>query len=180
MKMRTCHWIFGISCVLAGALLAAVWGLREIGGILLWFPFGSTREVVHLLSFVLYCLVPSWLAICLWRRAKTGWSRTVIGILLALVLLSVSACHGISYGMASAATYEVFTSPDGKQTVVLEKQSYFHTQSCTVYELTSPVTLRILGSGQWEFGGAYTVTWEGDHVLVENGGKKRYYHLWED
>lgn len=177
MKKAPYHLFLTIPCILFGLLLAAVLFLRQLG-VLLWLPFGSTRELAVILSCLFTVLLLGWLALWLWHRTKAAWGKCIIVILLVSSLLLSGAIHVVSYVINfTAVDYEMYTSLDGRYTVVLELQAHYHTKTCDVYIMTSPVTMKKLGTCQWDIATEPTVTWEGDHVAVRGDGKTKHFCL---
>ena len=104
--------------------------------------------------------------------------ETVDMILLLMAMLLSGIGHGLDYVIArNSVSREAITSPDGRYTLVLEQQTFYHTKSCTAYLMTSSVTMKKLGSWQWDIATCPEVTWEGDHVAVRGDGKTKYFCL---
>lgn len=180
MKKWTYHHIFALAVGLSSLLLAAVLCLRALE-VHIWVGFAASYELVFILSCFLGLVVPVWLTVWLWHRTNARWKRCVIVTFLIVVLLAALAMQGFAYRYDHSFTeYAVYTSPDGKHTVVVMTASFTFTEFGTVYEKTSPITMQEIGGFQWKFGSDYAVSWEKDHVVIQTVEKKTYFCLLED
>ena len=180
MKKWNYHLPFAIVCGLCGLLLAALICLR-IWDVVVWIGFATTYELLFYFKCVLLLLLPIWLAVWLWHLVKAKWVRCVVIVLLILVLLFGVLYFGVTYLADYALTeYAVYTSPDGEHTVVVQTCSFSVLEWGTVYEKTSAITLREIGDFEWKYGGRYTVSWEGDQVVIACGERKFPCDLLED
>ena len=166
-----------ISCAFVGVLLLTV-QLLQYMGIFSCLPIGGTGELTAILSGLFTLLALGLLTLWFWKHSQRRWVRILGMILLLMAMLLSGIGHGLDYVIArNSVSREAITSPDGRYTLVLEQQTFYHTKSCTAYLMTSSVTMKKLGSWQWDIATCPEVTWEGDHVVVRGEGKTRHFCL---
>ena len=115
----------------------------------------------------------------LWKGIPSKLAKIFLCVVAAVLLVAVFYLQMLGFALDHGGEkYSVYTSPDGAHTVVVMDDSDFHSVHGDVYQMTSAVTMRRIGNWSGEYGDAYTVTWDGAHVVLEINGRKRYFCIW--
>lgn len=180
MKKRVYHIVFAALCGLCLACLLVIW-LLERNGTYLWLGGVATPGVRQHLGIALTLLVFAWLMTLLWKGIPWKTAKVLLYPVAAVLLVAALYLQMLGHAWEHGDEYyQAYTSPDGEHTIVVAAASFTFTEFGTVYEKTSAITMREIGSYQWEFGAGYTVTWEEDYVILESCGKKKHCRLLED
>lgn len=88
--------------------------------------------------------------------------KVLIWALLVLLVCAILVLSFADYVFSADLSYYVFTSADGQHTVIVQEESYLFASWGTFYELTSPITVEVLGTFQLKDAfpmGEYTFRW---------------------
>lgn len=179
MKKRVYSIVFAALCGLCLAGLLTIWAM-ERSGIYLWLGGIATPHLSFFFTCEMILLVPIWLITFLWYRISSKRTKILICVVLLLLLVPALWVQGFNYAWnISTEEYQVYTSADEAHTIVVMDASYFHSVYGDVYQMTSGITMRKIGSFHGEIGSRYTVHWEDDHVVIECDGKETICYLKE-
>lgn len=164
--------LFALPCL----MMATCFALLLFGQYLYLHPF-STKE----LCYLSFCSIVFLFIVCCcvdWCRDPQKWYKRALKIVctllvilfVALLLLIPAAFHGL-FG-----SYDRCDSPDGQHRLVFEAQAILAVERGTVYEMTSPVTMKKVASLDGPFHPLYhEIIWHDTYVeLVWRGEILRF------
>lgn len=151
-------------------LLAAM----AAGGVYFYYAGLSTAEWLAvglaglwLMGLILFAFV----------RTKKGGNKGIIAVSLVLAIL-LSGVFGLSYAVFpdKLGENQSFASTDGEHTIVIRNLSNFAVEWSEVYEMTSPLTMRKLGTVNGALGPSDDLfLWQQDGFYLTIGQKQQYF-----
>lgn len=136
-----------------------------------YFPPFSSEEIVHLSGWTILFLLILWFGVY-WCRRSRKWYGVVAKVLVLILVtlfiawvLLIAAAFGGWMGV-----YQRFDSPDAQHSIVVEDESVLAVEWTTVYVMTSPITMKKVGS----FGGGFypssqNILWRETYVELISG-----------
>lgn len=159
--------------VLTALLLLLLAAMAE-GGVYFYYAGLSTAEWLAVGLAGLWLMGLTLLAA---KWAKKGGNKGIIAVSLVLAIL-LSGVFGLSYAVFSDKLGEnqSFASTDGEHTIVIRNLSNFAVEWSEVYEMTSPLTMRKLGTVNGALGPSDDLfLWQQDGFYLTIGQKQQYF-----
>lgn len=156
------------------ALLFLLLAAMAAGGAYFYCAALSTAEWLAVAAAALWLLGLTLLAT---KWAKKGGNKALITVFLAIAVV-LSGVLGLSHAAFSdkLGQSKSFVSRDGEHTIVIRTLSSFAVEWSEVYEMTSPLTMRKLGTVNGALGPSDDLfLWQKDGFYLTIGQKQQYF-----
>lgn len=176
MKKWTYHQTFLLLIGVFG-LFPLFAGLLSLSGTTLYFGFVSLEILTFFVCCLIFALAVSWLAIWILHRISQRRQKVLTVILLSIVLLALSF-FSLVESVFTSPVYCSYISDDGNHTIIVEYEEFLFSSWGNVYELTSPVTMKLLGSYSLDDvypSENFTVYWHSDSFEIDFGPESHSY-----
>lgn len=174
MPMKNWSKVFGcIFAVLIGlaALLVCVCAVLWLFGQHLYLPPYSSGELCSLSFGAIVVLCMFWAGLH-WCMKSKRWYTVVLKVfvLSAVMLITVWLLLIAWVFGGRSGSFQRCDSPDGQHSIVIESESQFAVEWGTVYVITSPVTMKEIGTFNGPFyPGTQNVIWHDTYVELIRG-----------
>lgn len=145
MKKWTYHHMF-LLLIGVNLLLIVAAGVLSRLDIVLFLHGFTDRELEFICGCAVCALMLIWFTAWRCRATDRTWKKAVkiLALLLALLICGTFALGAYAFSSVPGE-FHSFTSPDGQHSIVVERRSYFAVEWGTVYEMTSPITMKKIG-----------------------------------
>lgn len=172
MKKWTYHHTFMLVSSVTLVWILVVQILRE-QNIWLWIGRKTNTDIVVYSGCLIGLLIPAWLGLFLRQITASEKGKRMISVLLVIALLLIIGGHWLTYRIVLNDDYYVYTSPDGAHTIVLRVNYPLWVAECTVYEMTSAITMQQIGAFDGEVcPGEPMINWHKDGFSVYYVGQE--------
>lgn len=177
MKKWTYHHTFLLLIGLIGLFLLLM-GCLSLSGTTLYVGFAPPDILIFFACCLICALALVWLTVWQYRKAEKRWLRILLVVLLILALLIISLCLFLRCAFSPTVGYRTYISDDGMHTIVVEWTEFLFSSWGSVYEKTSPITMKLLGS--YRLDDVYPVdnfaiTWNSTSFVINFGPESQTY-----
>lgn len=155
------------------ALVICGCGVLWLFGQHLYLPPFSSGELCYLSVCVIAVSGLLWLGVD-WLRASEKWYHNLFkGIALFLIVLLVEGILFVFSAFSGfVGDFQRCDSPDGQHSIVIENESQFAVEWATVYMMTSPITMKEVGTyGDILAPKYWNIIWHDNYVELIQGGE---------
>lgn len=165
------NWIYRTFLLLIGLnlLFLCVLFLVYVSGEVVFIGFASSAELAYLSGCCIAVLLLTYIGVVRCKSFDMMWKRLgCIAFLLIFFFIGGLIAFAQFIFSGISGSYRSYSSPNGQHTIVLQHQSTFAKEWSHVYEMTSPFTMKEIGSnGSSGYSFDHIeIIWFDDHFIV--------------